>query len=59
MPTLQQAARYLAKHDPILAEVIASSPLPHFKKHTNYYEELVDSIISQQLSVKAAASIEN
>ena len=58
MPALQLAAEYLAAHDPILAPVIAASPLPRFQKHTNYYEELVSSIISQQLSVKAAASIE-
>ena len=58
MPTLAQAADYIAAHDPILEAVIKSSSLPHFQKHENYYEELVDSIISQQLSVKAAASIE-
>lgn len=58
MNTLQQAADYLAAHDKKLAPIIARSPLPSFKKHTDYYETLVDSIISQQLSVKAAASIE-
>jgi len=58
MPGLQDAATYLAEHDSTLALIIHSSPLPSFKKHSNYYEELVDSIISQQLSVTAAASIE-
>lgn len=58
MPSLIQAAKYLAEHDTVLAKVIRKSPLPQFQKHENYYEELVDSIISQQLSVKAAASIE-
>ncbi|QQG50962.1 MAG: DNA-3-methyladenine glycosylase 2 family protein [Candidatus Saccharibacteria bacterium] len=58
MNQLQQAADYLRTHDKTLAPVIARSPLPSFKKHTDYYETLVDSIISQQLSVKAAASIE-
>lgn len=56
--TLQQAADYLAAHDPVLAPIIAASPLPSFRPHTDYYQALVDSIISQQLSVKAAASIE-
>jgi DNA-3-methyladenine glycosylase II len=55
---LQQAADYLAAHDPILAPVISAHGLPTFVPHTNYYQELVDSIISQQLSVKAAHAIE-
>jgi DNA-3-methyladenine glycosylase II len=56
--SLQAAADHLASHDPILREVISRYPLPSFTAHTNYYQELVDSIISQQLSVKAARSIE-
>ena len=55
---VQQAADYLAKHDPVLASVIKAHPLPTFVPHTNYYQELVESIISQQLSVKAASAIE-
>jgi DNA-3-methyladenine glycosylase II len=55
---LQTAADYLAKQDPTLAPVIAVHGLPTFTPHTNYYQELVDSIISQQLSVKAARAIE-
>lgn len=51
------AVRHLEKHDPILAKVIAASPKPNFAPHTDYYYELVTSIIGQQLSVKAAASI--
>lgn len=58
-PTIQQTADYLALQDPILASVIKQHPLPtSFVAHTNYYQELVDSIISQQLSVKAARAIE-
>ncbi|HRF28181.1 MAG TPA: DNA-3-methyladenine glycosylase [Candidatus Saccharibacteria bacterium] len=45
------------QHDVRLAELFVSYPSPSFTKHTNYYHELVDSIISQQLSVKAAATI--
>ncbi len=55
---MKPALAHLAAHDPILADLIARYPSPSFKKHTNYYQELVDSIISQQLSVKAARAIE-
>ena len=55
---VKAAAKHLAEHDPILAPVIASAGSCTIRPHTNYYQELVDSIISQQLSVKAAAAIE-
>lgn len=55
---LATAAEYLKTQDPILAPIISSHGLPTFTPHTNYYQELVDSIISQQLSVKAARAIE-
>lgn len=55
--TLKQAAEHLSAHDPRLGEVIAGAPLPTFSPHKNYYQELVESIISQQLSVKAARTI--
>lgn len=55
--TLQDAAATLAEVDPTLAEVIASAPLPTIEPHSNYYQAIVESIISQQLSVKAAATI--
>jgi DNA-3-methyladenine glycosylase II len=53
------ATTHLSRHDPVLAKVIARYPICTIRPHKNYYQELVDSIISQQLSVKAAASIEN
>lgn len=53
-----KAATYLAQHDEKLAPVIAQYGLCTIRPHTNYYQELIDSIISQQLSVKAAAAIE-
>jgi DNA-3-methyladenine glycosylase II len=56
--TVKQAADYLAAHDPVLAPVIAKAGLCTIRPHHNYYQELVDSIISQQLSVKAARTIE-
>lgn len=52
------AADYLKAHDPILGKVVDTVGYPTFSAHTNYYETLVGSIISQQLSVKAADTIE-
>jgi DNA-3-methyladenine glycosylase II len=54
---VSQAIQHLQIADPVLAAVIATHPAPAFTAHTNYYQELVESIISQQLSVKAAAAI--
>lgn len=56
--TLSLASAHLAAIDPVLAPIINNAGPPDIKPHKNYYQELVDSIISQQLSVKAARSIE-
>src|SRR5688572_32150984 len=55
--TATEAAEYLQKHDPMLAPVIKAAGLCTIQPHKNYYQELVESIISQQLSIKAAATI--
>ncbi len=55
--TLKEAADYLSSIDPVLAPVIAHAGLSTIRPNKNYYQALVDSIISQQLSVKAAATI--
>jgi DNA-3-methyladenine glycosylase II len=55
---LKAAAEHLALHDSFLQPVIKQHGLPTFEPHKNYYEALAGSIISQQLSVKAAAAIE-
>jgi DNA-3-methyladenine glycosylase II len=55
---VRQAAQHLSKHDEKLAAVIERAGLCTIRPHKNYYQELVDSIISQQLSVKAARAIE-
>lgn len=55
--TAKQAAEYLLSHDPVLTPVIKAAGLCTIQPHKNYYQELVDSIISQQLSIKAAATI--
>lgn len=56
--TAELAATHLAAHDPVLAPVIARIGHCTVRPHKHYYQELVDSIISQQLSIKAAATIE-
>lgn len=48
---------HLIENDPLLGEYIQSAPRPTFEPHENYFLSLVSSIISQQLSVKAAATI--
>jgi DNA-3-methyladenine glycosylase II len=55
--SLTEAADYLSKADPLLAPIISRAGLPTITPHQNYYQELVESIVSQQLSVKAAATI--
>ena len=55
---LKKAAAHLTAHDPLLAPVIAQRGLAAIVPHTDYYQELVDSIISQQLSIHAARAIE-
>lgn len=57
--TYQEAADHLSRHDPFLAPVIAQYGLCTIQPNSNYYQDLVESIIGQQLSVKAAASIRN
>jgi DNA-3-methyladenine glycosylase II len=55
---MDKALAHLSASDPRLALLIETHQKPEFLPHTNYYHELVDSIISQQLSVKAARTIE-
>jgi DNA-3-methyladenine glycosylase II len=57
---MQKAAEHLAKNDPVLAPIIKRAGLCTIRpvKTDDYYWELVDAIISQQLSVKAARAIE-
>jgi DNA-3-methyladenine glycosylase II len=54
---LQRAARHLSRHDPVLAPIISRASLAAIEPHQDYYSALVNSIIGQQLSVKAAAAI--
>jgi DNA-3-methyladenine glycosylase II len=54
----QEAADYLRKADVVLRPIIAAHGLCTIRPNKNYYQELVDAIISQQLSVYAARAIE-
>lgn len=54
---LEQGVEYIRESDALLSPIINAYGLPTFAPHGNYYQELVESIISQQLSVKAAATI--
>lgn len=56
--TLLAAMQYLSSHDSTLAPIIQEFGAPTIHPHNNYYQELVESIISQQLSVKAADTIQ-
>jgi len=55
---MDEALEHLSKNDPVIKLLIETYPAPTFEKHKNYYQELVDSIIGQQLSVSAARAIE-
>lgn len=55
--TLMLATAHLARHDQRLATVIGDVGSATITPHRAYYQALVESIISQQLSVKAAATI--
>lgn len=56
--TAQKAAEHLSRADAVLAKIITGRPAYTVRPSTDYYGALVDSIVSQQLSVKAASSIE-
>ncbi|OVE79476.1 hypothetical protein BVY00_00330 [bacterium G20] len=48
---------HLATNDPVLANLIKHYGPPNLSPHGDHYKQLLSSIIGQQLSVKAAASI--
>jgi DNA-3-methyladenine glycosylase II len=54
---LTKASKHLAARDSVLAPIIKRAGLAQLEPHTDYYGALVNSIIGQQLSVKAAAAI--
>ncbi len=54
---LSTASNWLSQKDPILEKIIARIGNCTISKRTDYYKSLVNSIIGQQISVKAAQSI--
>jgi DNA-3-methyladenine glycosylase II len=54
---LRAAERHLARRDPTLRPFVKRHGPCGLRPHTRHFETLVDSIISQQLSTKAAATI--
>ena len=53
----QQAKRFLSKADPVMADLVKRLKVDHFQFRENHFRGLVVSIINQQLSTKAAATI--
>lgn len=54
---IEKGIRHLSDNDERLALIIEKAGRCRLKAHSNYFLSLLDAIISQQLSVKAAASI--
>ncbi len=54
---LRTAEKHLARRDPVLRQFIKQHGECRLQMHTRYFETLVNSIVSQQLSTKAAATI--
>jgi DNA-3-methyladenine glycosylase II len=55
--SLLAAERHLSRRDPVLRPFIKKHSPCRLAPHTRYFETLVDAIISQQLSTKAAETI--
>ncbi|MBX4199698.1 DNA-3-methyladenine glycosylase [Candidatus Saccharibacteria bacterium] len=55
--SLYSAQKHLSRSDPRLAAIIKKYGDCLITPHTDHYSELVSSIVGQQLSVKAAATI--
>ncbi len=54
---LRLAERTLSRRDPVMRELIARYGQCEIRPHTRYFETLVSSIVSQQLSTRAADTI--
>lgn len=55
--SVKEALQHFKSADPILYEIALTVEIPEVRSHEDYFLELYDSIVSQQLSVKAAATI--
>lgn len=59
MPSNKRIIGYLVDNDERLDTVVRSCPFPRSRKNNDVYMALLSSIVSQQLSVKAADTIFN
>lgn len=57
MSNSSSAAVAHLKHDPIMRGIIEKCEVPEWSQKTDLFHDLVDAVISQQLSGKAAATI--
>jgi DNA-3-methyladenine glycosylase II len=55
--SLRTAEKHLSRRDPVLRQFIKRHGECRLQRHTRYFETLVNSIVSQQLSTKAADTI--
>jgi DNA-3-methyladenine glycosylase II len=55
--TIQRGIKHISENDPVLRNIIKRSKPCSLRPHRNYYLSLLESIIGQQLSIKAADSI--
>ncbi len=55
--SVKDALNHFKTADPVLYKIAVKLELPELLPHDNYFLELYDSIVSQQLSVKAANTI--
>ena len=54
---IRNGINHLIDRDPVLKRIISQSPVCSIQGHKHFYPAVVRSIIGQQLSIKAAASI--
>ncbi len=54
---LGRGARLLARRDPVLGSLVREHGVPTFRPHGDYFGTLVDSIVRQQITGRAADSI--
>lgn len=59
MTSHKKSLEQIAEKDPVLRKIIQQIKLTKLQRRTDYFQSLVNSIISQQLSTKAALSIRN
>lgn len=55
--SVKDALKHFKTVDPILYKIALTVEIPEVTSHEDYFLELYDSIVSQQLSIKAAATI--